>query len=157
MANELNENTPAAENVETVTESPTLWSVTESLRGRRLMLTGATGFLGKVYASMLLHDQPEIEQLYLLVRARKDETAYERYLSELVHSPAFDPVREKQGDQYLAFMEEKVTVLTGDLEREYLGIDREEAQEVADQIDVCLLYTSPSPRDKRQSRMPSSA
>ena len=24
-------------------------------------------------------------------------------------------------------------------------------------IDLCLLYTSPSPRDKRQSRMPSSA
>ena len=26
-----------------------------------------------------------------------------------------------------------------------------------EQIQVCLLYTSPSPRDKRQSRMPSSA
>ena len=26
-----------------------------------------------------------------------------------------------------------------------------------EQIYVCLLYTSPSPRDKRQSRMPSSA
>ena len=25
------------------------------------------------------------------------------------------------------------------------------------QISTCLLYTSPSPRDKRQSRMPSSA
>ena len=25
------------------------------------------------------------------------------------------------------------------------------------QVDACLLYTSPSPRDKRQSRMPSSA
>ena len=25
------------------------------------------------------------------------------------------------------------------------------------QINICLLYTSPSPRDKRQSRMPSSA
>ena len=24
-------------------------------------------------------------------------------------------------------------------------------------FEVCLLYTSPSPRDKRQSRMPSSA
>ena len=24
-------------------------------------------------------------------------------------------------------------------------------------MDACLLYTSPSPRDKRQSRMPSSA
>ena len=26
-----------------------------------------------------------------------------------------------------------------------------------DEIIICLLYTSPSPRDKRQSRMPSSA
>ena len=26
-----------------------------------------------------------------------------------------------------------------------------------DEVDGCLLYTSPSPRDKRQSRMPSSA
>ena len=24
-------------------------------------------------------------------------------------------------------------------------------------VNICLLYTSPSPRDKRQSRMPSSA
>ena len=28
---------------------------------------------------------------------------------------------------------------------------------VGDLCDTCLLYTSPSPRDKRQSRMPSSA
>ena len=26
-----------------------------------------------------------------------------------------------------------------------------------DMLEYCLLYTSPSPRDKRQSRMPSSA
>ena len=28
---------------------------------------------------------------------------------------------------------------------------------IAGDFDTCLLYTSPSPRDKRQSRMPSSA
>ena len=28
---------------------------------------------------------------------------------------------------------------------------------IADKFNNCLLYTSPSPRDKRQSRMPSSA
>ena len=32
-----------------------------------------------------------------------------------------------------------------------------EPDEDAEPIEVCLLYTSPSPRDKRQSRMPSSA
>ena len=29
--------------------------------------------------------------------------------------------------------------------------------ELSEQNNICLLYTSPSPRDKRQSRMPSSA
>ena len=28
---------------------------------------------------------------------------------------------------------------------------------IVDELEICLLYTSPSPRDKRQSRMPSSA
>ena len=35
-------------------------------------------------------------------------------------------------------------------------VEIEDALE-ADRIFTCLLYTSPSPRDKRQSRMPSSA
>ena len=33
----------------------------------------------------------------------------------------------------------------------------ETADHVAEKYNICLLYTSPSPRDKRQSRMPSSA
>ena len=41
-------------------------------------------------------------------------------------------------------------------EEEYKKID-ERTLEIAKGIYICLLYTSPSPRDKRQSRMPSSA
>ena len=42
------------------------------------------------------------------------------------------------------------------------GVEFHDRQELPEQIAVyeetdCLLYTSPSPRDKRQSRMPSSA
>ena len=40
-----------------------------------------------------------------------------------------------------------------DLDQLYDIIDELEIEE----YDNCLLYTSPSPRDKRQSRMPSSA
>ena len=41
-------------------------------------------------------------------------------------------------------------------------MDAESAEHISIVVDVgaieaCLLYTSPSPRDKRQSRMPSSA
>ena len=34
---------------------------------------------------------------------------------------------------------------------------KEEKDKISESIKDCLLYTSPSPRDKRQSRMPSSA
>ena len=44
---------------------------------------------------------------------------------------------------------EKIKSLLGDTPT-YLTFD-------IDCLDPCLLYTSPSPRDKRQSRMPSSA
>ena len=39
------------------------------------------------------------------------------------------------------------------------GNDNPDANDdaVTTQVNTCLLYTSPSPRDKRQSRMPSSA
>ena len=43
----------------------------------------------------------------------------------------------------------------GDLRQEFLIT--QETQENFEIVCTCLLYTSPSPRDKRQSRMPSSA
>ena len=44
-----------------------------------------------------------------------------------------------------------------DLDRKKRVISRENVMKQAEQVWDCLLYTSPSPRDKRQSRMPSSA
>ena len=44
-----------------------------------------------------------------------------------------------------------------DFDLDHEGHWAEEAGFVADNIDTCLLYTSPSPRDRTRSRMPSSA
>ena len=49
-------------------------------------------------------------------------------------------------DQYKSFFEDSLSKTDPDL---YKAIN--------DELQSCLLYTSPSPRDKRQSRMPSSA
>ena len=51
-------------------------------------------------------------------------------------------------------------ILLDDTSPEALCIDRKpppSAEKLARSLCRCLLYTSPSPRDKRQSRMPSSA
>ena len=47
--------------------------------------------------------------------------------------------------------------LSGDLNKGLSIIESLEDSSGKGLLDVCLLYTSPSPRDKRQSRMPSSA
>ena len=55
---------------------------------------------------------------------------------------------------FFAMNERKVELILGD------GIDSPKQQKVAQKIiddHICLLYTSPSPRDQRGSRMPSSA
>ena len=53
-----------------------------------------------------------------------------------------------------------VYVFAQQVDNELSGIAFEllgEAGRLAKPLNTCLLYTSPSPRDKRQSRMPSSA
>ena len=42
-------------------------------------------------------------------------------------------------------------------ESHWISINAAEEAEVLDRFDTCLLYTSPSPRDRTRSRMPSSA
>ena len=46
---------------------------------------------------------------------------------------------------------------TKDILDEILDIEETTGELVEPKPSTCLLYTSPSPRDKRQSRMPSSA
>src|SRR3954467_3081908 len=93
------------------------------LAGKRLVVVGGTGFLGKVWVSMLLHRFPEIAHLYLLVRPKDDQTPEERFWSQIATSPVFDPLREKYpGPAFEAFLREKVTPVAGDVVAPLLGL-----------------------------------
>ena len=50
-----------------------------------------------------------------------------------------------------------VDILEPTLERYELGLLTEESPDDGGRLSACLLYTSPSPRDRQKSRMPSSA
>jgi long-chain acyl-CoA synthetase len=49
-------------------------SPTETFHGKNLFVIGATGFIGKVALSMLLHRFPNVGRVYMTVRARSQES-----------------------------------------------------------------------------------
>ena len=94
-------------------------------KGRRILITGATGFLGKVFLAMLLRWHPEIETIYLLIRGDR-RSSVGRYRREILDSPALAPVRAHFGEQFDSYVEGKVVVVPGDITND--GLIGEEAK-----------------------------
>ena len=61
------------------------------------------------------------------------------------------------GRKRSARTEENVATVNGRIQESSQSVRKMEAELGINREYICLLYTSPSPRDKRQSRMPSSA
>ncbi|KAG0520538.1 hypothetical protein BDA96_08G082900 [Sorghum bicolor] len=52
--------------------------VVRYFRGKSILITGSTGFLGKVLVEKILRVQPDVKKLFLLVRAADVESATQR-------------------------------------------------------------------------------
>ena len=113
-------------------------SPTEIYRDRKIFMIGSTGFLGKVTLSMLLHRFPNIGQVYVTVRARSQEESESRFWNSVITAPPFDPLRERYGSALEGFLRDKVTILGGDIGDTNLGYSEEQAQKIADDIDVII-------------------
>src|SRR5882762_107210 len=113
-------------------------SPTEIYRDRKIFLIGSTGFLGKVTLSMLLHRFPNVGRVYVTVRARSQEESETRFWNNVITAPPFDPLRERYGSALDGFIRDKVVVVGGDIGDTSLGYSEEQAQQIADDIDVVL-------------------
>ena len=88
-------------------------SIVERLAGKRLLITGVTGFLGQVVFERLLLDFPET-RLVLLVRPQVGQGGRER-VEGLLKRPTFDELREREGEDGLPrLLDERVEIVEGD-------------------------------------------
>jgi fatty acyl-CoA reductase len=55
-----------------------LLNVRDFYKNKSILLTGSTGFLGKVLIEKLLHSCYDVEKIYLLVRRKKGFESHER-------------------------------------------------------------------------------
>jgi len=98
---------------------PPMPPLEQVLRKRTILLTGATGFLGKVFLMLLLKWHPEIERVYLLIRGDK-KSSLSRFKREVLDSPVMGPLRAQLGAKFDKFIEEKIVVVPGDITLEGL-------------------------------------
>jgi HAD superfamily hydrolase (TIGR01490 family) len=96
--------------------------IAAALDGRRIAVTGSTGFLGTALVERLLRSAPGCE-LVLLIRPGRRSDATRRAQREIFRNDAFDRLRAEQGEGFDAMIERRVTAIAGDVGTDGLGLD----------------------------------
>ncbi|MBV6509919.1 MAG: hypothetical protein JJLCMIEE_03035 [Acidimicrobiales bacterium] len=97
--------------------------IPEQLNGKRIFLTGATGFVGTALVERLLRSVSDCE-LVLLVRGGRRSSPERRVEREVLRNDAFDRLREELGkDRFGHETQRRITTVGGDVSRDGLGLD----------------------------------
>jgi long-chain acyl-CoA synthetase len=114
--------------------------VTRTLTGKRVLFAGATGFVGKVSLSMLLHHYgEELDHVYVVVRKGSSRDAHTRFYDKVATSEPFQPLRDKYGEaEAITWLKGKCTILDGDITDPWMGLVEAEAQALKGKIDVVV-------------------
>ena len=115
-------------------------SLPEFLDGKTLLITGATGFLGKALVEKVLRNAPDVARIYLLIRPRSRSngsvTPVEQRLDrEVIGSSVFRRLRSELGDRFEPFVRGKLEAIAGDLTLDKLGIAPEQYEKLTQEVD----------------------
>jgi alcohol-forming fatty acyl-CoA reductase len=110
----------------------------EAYRGKTILLTGGTGFLGTALVEKILHSLPDLRRLYLLIRASREKGAAARFEKDVLGSAAFGRIREQRGEDFSSYVSEKVCVLEGDVHAPSLGLEEEDLLELSREVDIVI-------------------
>ena len=96
-------------------------TISEFFHNKTILITGATGFLGKPVVAKILADLPDITRIYLLVRSRTDpngkvSSAADRLEDEFFTSSVFAKLKQIHGDRFDIWIREKVQAVDGGLD-----------------------------------------
>jgi hypothetical protein len=113
-------------------------SVQRALAGRHILFTGASGFLGKVWLTMMLDKVPDVGRIYVLLRGKKTQSARARFEQMVNESYAFSRLHELHGESFSRFLAERVEVVPGDVSRPGLGIEPKQAERILQKLDMIV-------------------
>nr|CDJ80131.1 Male sterility domain containing protein [Haemonchus contortus] len=108
------------------------WRVEDVYCDRSILLTGSTGFLGKVLVEKLLWALPNVGQIFLLIRPANGLSPKER-LEKVLQDPLFSRLREHKPQMF-----SKLVPIAGDLMENNLGLNQHDMQSICDQVSIVI-------------------
>ncbi|KAK4255222.1 hypothetical protein QN277_008246 [Acacia crassicarpa] len=126
-----------------------LTSAPQFLGAKTILVTGATGFLAKVFVEKLLRIQSDLKKLYLLLRASDHEAATQRMHDEIIGKDLFRVLREKWGADFESLIAEKVVAVAGDVSVANLRIENENLEKMWEEIDIIANFAGNTNFDER--------
>ena len=121
-------------------------SVVKQLSGKHILITGVTGFVGKVLLTMIAQRIPQVRRISVLIRANRNfDQAQERFEAEVLNSEPFEAVRTNL-DQNLGlghfdtWVKNVIYPVTGDITQDQLGMTDQDYLELTQQdpLDIIL-------------------
>lgn len=105
-------------------------SIPEFFSGQKLLITGASGLMGKVLIWKLLHSCPEVDIIYVLLRPKYGKPVEHR-LEEMLKTRIFNKLWNENPK-----LLQKVVAVTGDVGNENLGLSTESKQKLIEEVTV---------------------
>ncbi|KAF9320483.1 cyclin-dependent kinase inhibitor far1 [Podila minutissima] len=105
-----------------------------------IFLTGGTGFVGKCLVEKILRSLPQVQKIYLLVRASNKTQLQKRIQDEIFGCRLFEPLKAQfaSPEEFQDKIVSKVVAVQGDLLAKDLGLDPEDKKRVQADTQVVL-------------------
>ncbi|KZY58586.1 hypothetical protein A3752_11610 [Oleiphilus sp. HI0081] len=113
--------------------------VKETLKGKNILITGCTGFLGKVVLEKIIRSTPDVASIHLLIRGNaRYNSAQERLEQEVLSSSVFGHLKSLDEQAFKNFCLTKLNIVSGQLTDKLFGLDEDSFDELASKIDVIV-------------------
>ncbi|XP_063620837.1 putative fatty acyl-CoA reductase CG5065 [Cydia splendana] len=110
--------------------------INEWYRGRKVLVTGASGLMGKVLIEKLLYSVPDVGCVYALVRSKRGKTPESR-IEDMWKLPLFSRLREEK-----PHVMKKLIPVTGDICYDNLGIEDQMLNKLYNEVSVVFHFAA---------------
>ncbi|KYQ54967.1 Fatty acyl-CoA reductase 1, partial [Trachymyrmex zeteki] len=117
--------------IDKMTVDPTK-SIPAFYNGQSILLTGATGFLGKAFIEKILRSCPGVREIFLLMRPRRGSNINER-LEKILNLSLYEKLRKERPSNF-----EKLIPISGNISEKELGLSVEDKQMLVERVTIII-------------------